>query len=392
MQLRTTRVFDETLRAWLEGYRRCLHEGGTWSSKTWSILQVLILIARGAQSPMLISVVSESLPHLRRGCIRDFFRILGESEDNNARWSKTLFRYDFGQCKVEFFGADESDKVRGLRRDILFVNEANNVPWETVRELDVRTSRFTIADWNPVAEFWAHSNWIGQPENLYVHSTYLDAMNVLPRDVVRNLESYKDADPTWWAVFGEGRLGRLDNLIWRDIQVVDSLPSTRDWQAWAYGLDFGFTNPSALIRVVMSDRKLYWDERIYQQRLTNADLIERLSHEDRADIYADAAEPARIEEINRAGWVIYPANKDVKMGIDLVARQTLHITKSSVDTIKEVRNYCRKKDKDGNILEEPVKVRDHACDAGRYGTVGLVDRFGFATSVSVGVRIPVWQF
>jgi len=171
---------------------------------------------------------------------------------------------------------------------------------------------------------------------------------------------------------------------------VDELPPKCDWQAWAYGLDFGFVNPTALIKVIVSNKKIYWDERVYQVGLTNADLIERLTHEERADIYADSAEPDRIEEIERAGWVIYPANKDVKMGLDLVRRQTLNLTKSSVETIKEVRNYSRKKDKDGKVLEEPVKIRDHACDAGRYASLGLTEQFGFATAMPN--KTPAWEY
>ncbi|MGA2669968.1 MAG: terminase large subunit [Dehalococcoidia bacterium] len=337
---------------------------------------------------------------MRRGCIRDFFRVLGESEDNNPRWSKTLFRYDFGLAKIEFFGADESDKVRGPRRDILFINEGNNVPWETARALDIRTSKFTIVDWNPVTEFWVHMyeaqgkkipGWIQEADSAYIHSTYLDALKVLPKEVVQNIESNKGKDANWWNVYGLGLLGHLENLIWPDFQIVDELPPKCDWQAWGYGLDFGFVNPTALIKVILSNKKLYWDERVYQTGLTNADLIERLTHEDKADIYADSAEPDRIEEISRAGWTIYPANKDVKMGLDLVRRQPLHISKSSVDTIKEVRNYSRKKDKDGKVLEEPVKIRDHSCDAGRYGSLGLTERFGFATATP-GQIMPVWQF
>ena len=391
MQLETTRVFEDTLKAWLGGYRRCLHEGGTWSSKTWSILQSLILISQGAKSPLLITIVSESLPHLRRGCIRDFFRILNESEENNPRWSKTLFRYDFGNAKIEFFGADESDKVRGPRRDILFINEGNNVPWDTARALDIRTSKFTIVDWNPVSEFWAHEYWLKEPDTFYVHSTYLDALKVLPREVVDNIESNKGKDANWWNVYGLGILGHPENLIWPDFQIVEALPAKCDWQAWAYGLDFGFVNPTALIKVIISNKKLYWDERIYQTALTNADLIEKLTHEERADIHADSSAPDKIEEIKRAGWVIYPSNKDVKMGLDVVRRQTLYITKSSVETIKEVRNYCRKKDKDGKVLEEPVKIRDHACDAGRYSTLGMTEQFGFATATPRQTS-PVWQF
>ena len=387
MDMRLTRVYEQNASAWLGGKRRALNEGGTSSSKTYSILQLLVLICQGAKAPLLISVVSESLPHLKRGAIRDLFSILGESPDGNSRWSKTEFVYTFQNgAKVEFFGADEPDKVRGPRRDILFINEGNNVSWDTARGLDVRTSRFTFVDWNPVASFWAHEQWIGSPENAYIHSTYIDAREVLPIEVVRNIESNRDKDPNWWKVYGLGELGHLENLIWPNFEIVPELPARCDWGPWAYGVDFGFVNPTAVVKVVTSGGKFYWDECLYAPRLTNSDIIERLTHEERADLYCDAAEPARIEELNRAGWTAWPANKDVKMGLDLVRRQSLYITKRSVAGLKEVRNYCRKKDRDGNVLEEPLKLNDHFCDGGRYGSMGVTERFGFATAVG-GMRV-----
>ena len=377
-----TNVYDRNAAAYLGGYRRAKNEGGTAATKTWSILQLLSLIARHSPTPGLISVVSESLPHLKRGCIRDWFNILGESQDNNPAWSKTEFLYTFPNgYRVEFFGADDAGKVRGPRRKILFLNECNNIPWETARGLDIRTEQFTFMDWNPVAEFWAHEQWLG-PENVYIHSTYMDAKGVLPKAVVANIESNR-SDKNWWNVFGLGLIGKLDALIWPNMVIVDDLPQKADWTAWAYGLDFGFTNPTALVKVALSDGKLYWDECLYQARLTNADLIERLTHEERADIYPDSADPNRIEEINRAGFVCVAANKDVKLGIDVVKRQPLHITKRSVALIKEVRKYSYRKDRGDKILEEPCKIDDHGCDAGRYATLGLTERYGFATAKRV---------
>jgi len=200
VEITTTRIYEENAQAWLSNKRRVLNEGGTASSKTWSILQLLILIAQHTKVPLLTSIVSESLPHLKRGAIRDFFKILDESLDNNPRYNKTEQTYTFGKGMIEFFGADEADKVRGPRRDILFINEGNNVPWETARGLDIRTAKFTFIDWNPVGEFWAHEHWVGQPENAYIHSTYLDALDVLPAEVVANIESNKDKDPNLWNV------------------------------------------------------------------------------------------------------------------------------------------------------------------------------------------------
>ncbi len=344
---------------------------------------MLILIAQSTKSKIVISVVSESMPHLKRGCIRDFINILGEDFDDN-RWNKSEFIYHFPNCEFEFFSADQPAKLRGGRRTILFINECNNVAYDSFRELDIRTEKFTFLDWNPVAEFWAHENkLVSDPENAFIHSTYLDARDVLPAEVVENIESNKGKDPNWWNVYGLGLLGKLEHLIWSNYQIVDELPPKCDWKCWGYGLDFGYTNPACLNKVVIADNKLYWDECLYQAKLTNADIIQRLTHEDRADIYADSAEPDRIEEICRAGYNCYPANKDVKMGLDVVNRQGLYITKRSVAGIKEIRNYTRKKDKDGRVLEEPLKINDHFCDAGRYGTLGIVERFGYPTAATI---------
>ena len=390
--LTATKVFDANNAAWCDDMRRALNEGGTSSSKTFSILQLLILIAKSAKSKLLISVVSESLPHLKRGCIRDFFRILDEIPDNNPCYNKTEQSYNFGDATIEFFGADDSAKVRGPRRDILFINEGNNISWETARALDIRTSKFTIVDWNPVSEFWAHEFWLNRPGNAYIHSTYQDVKDVLPKEVVDNIESNRDLDANWWRIYGEGLIGRLEHLIWSNYEIVPDLPPKDTWQKWAYGLDFGFTHPMALVKVVISAEKLYWDESLYQNKLTNADLIAMLTHEDRADIYADGARPDSIQEIQNAGWNIYPANKSVKTGLDVVKRQKLYITQRSLGLIKEIRNYSYKKDKDGHILEEPVKIADDACDAGRYGTLGLTERFGYATAAVGRKRYLVKSF
>lgn len=373
MQLTLTRIYEENAAAWLSstkpgGKRRALNEGGTWASKTISILQLLIMIAQGAKSQFLISVVSESMPHLKRGCMRDFINILQDAFEDSC-WNKSDSIYDFSKSKhfkgkgiIEFFSADEPSKLRGGRRKILFINECNNVSYDSYRELDIRTELFTFLDWNPVAEFWAHTEkLVSAPENAYIHSTYLDALDVLPPEAVANIESNKDKDQNWWNVYGLGILGTLEHLIWPRFKIIDNLPPKCDWTSWGYGLDFGFTNESALVKGIVSDGQLYWDECLYEKKLTNAQIIEKLSHEERGDIWADSAEPDRIKEINMAGYNCYPANKHVKTGLDVVKRQILNITKKSVNIIKEGRNYSYKKDRDGKILEEPVKINDHAC-------------------------------
>lgn len=241
MEIKTSRVFDDILRAWVDGKRRVLLEGGTASTKTWSLLQACIVIQEKVQQPLLISVVSESLPHLKKGAIRDFFNILGESQENNPSWKITESTYKRPGWKgaIEFFGADNADKVRGPRRHILCINEGNNVPWETARGLDIRTSVFTMVDWNPVSSFWAHEFWVSRPENAYSHSTYLDAKEagVLPAQTIADIEAYKDTDPNWWNIYGLGKLGKIEGLVYPYFDQVDALPAGDVF----YGLDFGYS-------------------------------------------------------------------------------------------------------------------------------------------------------
>jgi len=399
MDLKVTSIFTKTIEAWEGKKRHCLHEGGTSSSKTWSILQFIIVLSfqvlpkRHPKTPIMISIVSESRPHITRGCVRDFFNILGESQDNNPRWNKTDLTYKPDKyITIEFFGAEDDSKVRGPRRQILVINEANNVPWETARQLDVRTEMFTIADWNPTGEFWAHEQWLPRGDTAFIRSTYLDAMTVLSAATVTEIESYRDTDPNWWRVYGLGLVGKIENLIWPHYEIIDELPPTSKWRSWGYGLDWGFRHKTALIKVVNTDTARYWDEIIHESELTNSDIIQRMSHINRADIWADSARPDQIEELCRAGYTCYPANKRVQTGIDVVRRTPLYITRRSVGIIKEVRNYCWKQDRDSHILDEPVKRDDDAMDAGRYGTLGLTERYGYATSEPTPEAVVSYNF
>ncbi len=370
--LKATRIFDETIKAWVGGKRRLLHEGGTSSSKTWSILQALICIAQEAKEAILISVVSESFPHLKRGAIRDFFGILEESPDNNPFWSKTEFRYTRPEWKgvIEFFGADDDGKVRGPRRNILFMNEGNNIPWETARGLDIRTSHFTIVDWNPVAEFWAHEFWYEQEGNAYCHSTYLDAREVLPAQLVKDIESYRDKDPNWWSIYGLGLLGKIEGLVHPNFEQVDELPKGDVF----YGLDFGFLgDPVVLTANVILGENLYSQELLWETGLTNDEISRRMDilglrqHHD--EIYADPNEPKSIEEISRKGFNIKEAEKgkgSVAFGIQKVNQYYQFWTKDSTRCIKEQRNYHYIRDKHEILTEKTSHQWSHGMDSRRY--------------------------
>ena len=377
-ELRTTSVFKETLRAWVNGMRRALLEGGTSSSKTFSALQFLIILAQEAKEELLISVVSESLPHLKRGCIRDFFNILGESSDNNPNWSKTEFIYAPAAWKgrIEFFGADDAGKVRGPRRDVLFINEGNNIPWETARGLDIRTARFTIVDWNPVSEFWAHEYWLNQLGNAYNHSTYLDAKEVLPAQVITDIESYRDKDPNWWNVYGLGLLGKIEGLIHSNFEQVDELPLG----AVVYGLDFGFaSDPTVLTGHVIIGDKLYSQQVLWDNTgLTNDQIAQQMSllKIQNEPITADPSEPKSIEEIRQKGFNIHEAIKgpgSKEFGIQKVNQYYQYWTKDSVECIREQRNYRYLPDKiTGLFTDKTTHQWSHGMDSRRYGVVSYI--------------------
>ncbi len=349
-----TRVFNETLDAWLEGYWRALHEGGQSSSKTYSNLQFLIKLAEETKEPLLISVVSESLPHLKKGCIKDFFDILGETPDKNNPYYKvteSAYQRPNWKGKIEFFGADDARKVHGPRRDVLFINEGNNIPWRTAEQLDDRTKLFTIVDWNPVSEFWAHEYEVGEDilpgwihdtkHNKYIHSTYLDAKDVLPAGVADKIESHKN-DPNWWRVYGLGLIGKIEGLVYPHFEIVDKLPDGD----YFYGLDFGYTDPTVLTKHCIIGSKLYSQEILWGVNWTNdvlarnMDLAKVRKYLD--PITADAEDAKSIKELQDRGYNIKPSERgkdSVKYGILKVNEYEQSWTADSTNCIKEQRNF-----------------------------------------------------
>ena len=238
MIIGTTKIFIDNLKAFRSQKRTAINEGGTSSSKTYSILQLLVFIAKNSRKRLVISVVSESLPHLKRGCIRDFKNIL-DLDYNDKCMNKTELFYRFPNGTIiEFFSADNSAKCRGSRRDILYINECNNVSKATFDELEVRTKMFVFLDFNPVAEFWAH-DMQGYPEVEWIHSTYQDAKHVLPKVTVERIEARKDRDPNWWRVYGLGLVGNLEGLVHPNFKIikVDQIPEKgRVFTVWIVGI------------------------------------------------------------------------------------------------------------------------------------------------------------
>jgi phage terminase large subunit len=351
--------------------------GGTSASKTISILIYLIARAQHDKTPTLTSVVSESYPHLRRGAMRDFQNIMQEQGYfKDDLWDKTNSTYTFETgSKMEFFSADQPAKMRGARRDRLFVNEGNNIQKEAWEQLLIRTKEFAFIDWNPTQEFYMYEEYIDQrPDVDFIILTYKDN-EALSDDIIREIEMRK-SNKNWWRVYGLGLLGEVEGKIYKNWVAIDSIP--HEARLEGYGLDFGYSNdPSAIVAVYYYNGGYILDEIAYQKGLTNKQIADILNNQEPALVVADSAEPKSIDEIMSYGVNITPANKgqgSVLQGIQWVQDQRISYTKRSLNIQREYRNYMWKTDRDGKILNEPDHTFSHSMDSIRYRLEALKPR------------------
>lgn len=317
----------------------------------------------------LFSVVSETLPHLKKGAIRDFLNIMeGHGYYKDTNWNRTDFIYTFETgSKIEFFSADSPDKVRGPRRDMLFINEANNISYETYTQLAIRTNEDIYIDYNPVSEFWVHEEVIPNTDHDFLILTYKDN-DALPQAVVQELESRRH-NVNWWKVYGEGQLGGQEGRVYSNWTAIEEIPSGAKLER--YGLDFGFTNdPTALIAVWYSDGGYIFDEIIYQKGLSNKQIADTITSQmDKALVVADCADPKSIDEIRMYGVNIIPSVKgrdSIRNGIQVLQDQKISYTKRSTNLAKEYRNYLWARDKNDKPTGDPIEIWNHALDAVRY--------------------------
>lgn len=356
--------------------RKKIIQGGTSAGKTIAILSVLISIA--ARKKTDISVVSETIPHLRRGCIKDFHKIMEATNRwRESGWNKSLLIYTFANgSTIEFFSAESEAKLRGARRNVLYVNEANNIDFNSYYQLAIRTSGDIYIDFNPTSEFWAHTEVLNEPDAELIILTYQDN-DALDEGIKKDIELAREKAKTsefwanWWQVMGLGQIGNLTGAVygnWKQISQIN--PNAK---LIAYGLDFGYsTDPTAMVAIYQCDGKIQINEMMYTTGLTNLDIVNKLkqlgitrSHE----IVADSAEPKSIEEIYRFGFNIKPAIKgadSIRNGIDILNRYEMEVTTNSVNIIRELRNYIWDTDKTGKSLDVPIDTYNHAMDAIRY--------------------------
>lgn len=360
-------------------------QGGTSAGKTYSILVVLITHAATYEKTE-ISVVAETIPHLRRGALKDFLKIM---KDNgrylDERFNKSLLRYEFyNGSYIEFFSADDSSKLRGARRDILYINECNNITFESYNELAIRTKKAIYLDFNPANEFWVHTELKDEPDSDFLILTYKDN-EALDNSIVQQIEKNRLKAETsaywsnWWRVYGLGEIGMLEGVIFSNWKTIDNLP--KEANLIGIGLDFGYTNdPTAIIEIYNYNGTRIINELKYQTGMLNSDIANALPKH--VPVYADSSEPKSIEEIKRYGITIKGVTKgkdSINYGIDVMQRQEYLVTSNSVNLIKELRAYCWDTDKQGTRLNKPIDTNNHAIDALRYHemeTLGLNANYG----------------
>jgi len=400
-------------------------KGGAGSGKTHAVMQFIIFCLENFKG-LKIGVIRTTLPALERTVITDFFYLMqayGLYDIKNHNRSKHVYSYNGNS--VEFFALGEElspeekeKRIKSANYNMIWAEEATDFSRDEILQFSLRL-RWAVPDpiklgdgtefkwfnrmilsFNPIDE----NHWIAQPEFSswtnselepmveWDHSTYKDNPH-LPQNYIDTIEAMIDQSPNKYRVYALGEWGRLEDVIYTNWNTCLDFPNSV--RAWAYGLDYGYEKPTALVKVGLGhDGNIYVDELLYEKGLTNQALIEKLTHTERADIYADN-DPNRIEEIGLAGWNIYPCQKgrdSIRYGIDLCKRQDLIFTQRSANAIAEIKGYSRKRDRNGELIDEPAKVNDHAMDAMLYGVEGLVKRYGHATQKPGPQKVLIKRF
>ncbi len=353
-----------------------VNQGSSRSGKTYSILQLLILVKAFEEKDAVFTIVRKTLPSLKASAMRDFFEILkNEGLYAEQQHNKTENTYALNGNLFEFVSLDQPQKKRGAKRTYLFVNEANELTLEDWVQLIMRTEKQAFLDFNPSIddEHWINTKVIPREDCTFIHSTFKDNLAFLPAEVVKEIEQLQFIDPLYWRVYGLGLPGKIQGLVFDKWQLVESFPEDCKWKN--YGLDFGFTNdPTALIKVGLAEGALWLDELIYNRGLTNQDIARWMGElgmgwED--EIIADN-QPKCIYEIKKEGFNVkatFKGRDSILAGIDVLKRYRLNVTKGSVNLIRELKNYKWKEDQSGKATNVPIDRFNDGIDAVRYAVM-----------------------
>lgn len=373
MKIQTTKIYNEVSYALENGYKVVSAQGSSRSSKTYNIL--IFLIAYVLQHPKTsLSVVRKTLPALKGSVFRDFKEIMQDKfriwDNRSMNKSEMIYTLPNGAF-VEFFSTDDEQKIRGRKRNVLYCNEANEISYLEWQQLVMRTTQFSIVDYNPS---FTDEHWLCElnkdPRTYHFISTYKDNP-FLEQTIIDEIESLQYKNKVLWTVYGLGQQAMAEGLIFPEFEVVDDFPHYA--KHVAAGLDFGYSqDPTAIIKCGIVDDRMYLDEECYRTHMLAAEIITELKRIG-LFVYADSADPRLIQEISNAGIIIYPADKykgSVIGGLTKMMEYKLCITSRSVNLIKELKNYVYDQNKDGKFINEPVDAYNHGIDAARYYTIG----------------------
>jgi phage terminase large subunit len=351
-----------------------VHQGGTRSGKTYSILLSLVEFCyRNPNGGAVLTICRKTFPALRASVMRDFFEILKrEGIYTEVNHNKSDATYILEGNLIEFISIDQPQKIRGRKRDVLFINEANELNLEDFRQLLIRTTGKVLLDYNPSDEFhWIYDHVIPREDATFFQSTFRDNPFLEP-SLITEIERLQVADPNYWRIYGLGERGQSRSTIlthWSQTETIDPR-----FKLVAYGLDFGYTNdPTACVAVYSDGEAFLLDEILYRNGLSNRQIFQLLESEvAKNTVIADSAEPKSIDELHGYGMNVHPARKgpdSVRAGIQFFHSKPLAVTSRSLNLIKELRNYKWKEDKNGKNLNEPVDAFNHAIDAARYAAM-----------------------
>lgn len=358
-----------------------VEQGGTRSGKTYNILLWIIFEYCTRKENKIITICRKTFPSLRATVMRDFLEILRTHEiynENNHNKSSSEYRL-YGNL-VEFTSLDQSQKIRGRKRDLLFINEANELFWEDWQQLVFRTQERIVLDYNPSDEYhWIYDKVITRSDCDFFKTTYLN--NPFLEDAIKiEIERLKETDDQYWKIYGLGEKAGSIATIFKYTE-VNKIPEGAD--LIAMGMDYGYTNdPTVLASVYRDEENIYIEEHLYRTQMTTQDIHDFLVDKgfERSLIYADSAEPRLNDELRRMGHNIHPSLKgkdSVNAGIDLLKRYKIHVLSSSTNAVQEFRNYKWQEDKTGKLINTPVDANNHVIDSCRYATYSLLSRPNF---------------
>jgi phage terminase large subunit len=365
MTIQTTKVFEDLIE---NDHRVCVFQGSSRASKTYNILIYWVYKLLNEDNKIL-SIVRKTLPSLKGSVLRDLKEvlILFNVYDPN-KWHVSDGYYELGTNTIEWFSCDDETKLRGRKRDYLFLNEATEIAYDEYVQLLLRTSDRITIDFNP--SLW--KSWIydleGKDDVLYTITTYKDNP-FLPQVQVDEIEKLKDKDPNLWRVFGLGQKGVPTRVVFTHQQFYGQLPEGA--KLLGYGIDFGYNDPSVLAAVYKMNDNIYCQELLYLKNITIPDFIYKIKDIEGINFYddfiCDSANPQAIEEMRRNGLNAKPVKKDtILSGIDQIKRNNFYVHVESKNLMEELQTYVWKNDKNGNNLDEPEDKNNHLLDAIRY--------------------------